>query len=226
MTTLVQREQPDTVIWAHAVCDVAKCEADPVWAAAINVRGVENLLRHLPSPTRLVYVSSDHVFGGDGAYTESSPPAPISVYGRTRVAAEELVLQRAGALVVRPGLAVGRSADGRSGFLDWLTYRHRRGLPVTVVGDESRSAVWADDLAARILALAASDVAGLRHVVAARVVPRPELARHLLGLRGIEPRFDVRTRAEQRAPHLGRVEMRTIHEDEHAGPLPAVVKEV
>jgi len=223
MAALLRRERPETVIWAHAVCDVVKCEAAPAWAMAINVGGVENLLRHLPSTTRLVYVSSDHVFGGDGTYTEVTPPVPISVYGRTRVAAEKLILQQAGALVIRPGLAIGSSADGRSGFLDWLSYRHRRGLPVTVVGDESRSVVWADDLAARILALAASDLAGLRHIPAG-AVSRPDLARHLLRLRGIEPRFEIRTRAEQKAPHLGRVELRTIHDDEFASPLPAVMK--
>lgn len=223
LADLIQREQPDLVLWAHAVCDVAKCEADPAWAAAINVRGVENLLRRLPSTTRLVYVSSDHVFGDDGTYTEQSPPCPISAYGRTRVTAEHLVLARPGTLVVRPGLAIGPSIDGRSGFLDWLSYRHRRGLPVTVIGDESRSVVWADDLAARILALAVGKVAGVRHIAAARAVPRPELARHLLELRGIRPRFTVRTRREQPAPHLGRVEMRTIYDDEYAEALPAVV---
>jgi dTDP-4-dehydrorhamnose reductase len=222
LAALIADEHPETVIWTHAVCDVARCEGNPTWATTINVRGVENLLRSLPLSTRLVYVSSDHVFGNDGSYTETSKPCPISVYGRTRVAAERVVLERPGSLVVRPGLAIGASADGRSGFHDWLAYRHGRGLAVTVIGDESRSAVWADDLAERILALAASRVVGLRHIPGARAVPRPELARYLLGLRSIEPRFEVRTRAEQPAPHLGRIELRSDYDDEYGLALPAV----
>lgn len=220
---LLRIESPDTVIWAHAVCNVGKCEAHPQWAWRINVDGVGNLLRCLPKSTRLVYVSSDHVFGGDGSYTEKSLPAPISVYGRARAAAEALVLDRAGALVVRPGLAIGPSANGRSGFLDWLSYRYARGLPITVVGDEARSAMWADDLARRILALAASEVTGVRHIPGARVVTRPELATHLLRLRGLEPKFTVRSRHDQPAPHLGRIEIRSDYRDEHAEALPAVL---
>jgi len=223
LAALIAGERPRIVIWGHAVCDVAKCEADPRWAWTINVCGVENLLRCLPLSTRLIYVSSDHVFGGDGIYTERCEPAPISVYGRTRVAAERRVLERPGSLVVRPGLAIGASADGRTGFLDWLIYRHARRLPVTVVSDEYRSVVWADDLAARLMALAASDVVGLRHIPGQRAVSRPELARHLLGLNGITPRFEERTRFEQPAPHLGRVEIRSVYTDAHAAPLPAVV---
>lgn len=220
---LIRCERPEVVIWAHAVCDVAKCEADPAWAAAINVRGIDNLLRCLPRATRLLYVSSDHVFGNDGVYVESSAPCPISVYGRTRVAAEEMVLQRRNALVVRPGLAIGPSANGRSGFFDWLRYRHERGLPVSVVADESRCAMWADDVAARILLLARSGVDGLRHVAGERAVPRPDLARALLERQGVAPRFEERTRAEQPAPHLGRIELRTIYDDRYAAPLPSVV---
>lgn len=223
LAALVAGERPEVVIWAHAVCDVAKCEANPKWATAINVDGIQNLVRSLPPATRLVYVSSDHVFGHDGTYTETSATCPISAYGRTRVAAERIVLGRANSLVVRPGLAIGLSANGRSGFSDWLAYRHARGLAVTVVADESRSAVWADDLAERILALAASPIVGLRHIPGARAVPRPELARYLLGLRGVEPRFEVRTRAEQAAPHLGRVEMRSEYDDEYGTALPAVL---
>ena len=57
--------QPDVLIYAHAVCDVPKCEAAPEWARALNVGHVERVLSALPVKTRLVYLSSDHVFGGD-----------------------------------------------------------------------------------------------------------------------------------------------------------------
>lgn len=77
----------------------------------------------LPENIRLVYVSSDHVFGGDDAYDEASRPCPISLYGRTRVDAEALVLGRPLSLVIRPGLAIGPSPNGRTGQLDWLHYR-------------------------------------------------------------------------------------------------------
>jgi len=216
---LLERSRPRVVIYAHAVCDVAKCEADPEWARDINVRSVANLIDLLPEETRLVYVSSDHVFGNDGSYDEDSPPSPISVYGRTRVDAERLALSRSGSLIVRPGLAVGPSVDGRSGHLDWLRYRHRKGLPITIIEDEARSAVWSDDLAHRIMDLALLDFSGVRHVPALRIVSRPHLASHLMRIQNLSPEFRLRRRSDLPTPHLGRVEIRSIHRDPYAAPL-------
>jgi dTDP-4-dehydrorhamnose reductase len=216
--------RPQVVIYAHAVCDVAKCEADPEWARNINVRSVANLIGLLPEETRLVYVSSDHVFGGDGSYGEESPPSPISVYGRTRVDAERLVLSRPCSLVVRSGLAVGPSVDGRSGHLNWLGYRQRKGLPITIIDDEARSAVWSDDLADRIMDLALTHVCGVRHVPATKIVSRPRLARHLMEIQNLPPEFHLRSRRDLPTPHLGRVEIHSIHRDRYAAPLPSPVE--
>jgi dTDP-4-dehydrorhamnose reductase len=221
----VLRQRPlPLVIYCHAVCDVAKCEADATWARAINVGSVESLLGLLPADTRLVYVSSDHVFGGDGVYTEDCVPSPISVYGRTRVEAEERVRSRRGSLVIRAGLPIGPSVNGRTGHLDWLRYRHRRGLPMTIVRDEFRSAVWAKDLAQRVMALAYSRVCGVRHVPAQRAVGRPELARYLMSLQGLAPTFALAGRAQQVAPHLGHVELQSCYADEYSAALPSVVE--
>jgi dTDP-4-dehydrorhamnose reductase len=221
---LLDQTRPWLVVYAHAVCDVSKCEADPAWAREINVRSVANLIGLLTDEVRLVYVSSDHVFGEDGSYTEDCEPRPISVYGRLRVEAERLVLARPGSLVVRPGLAVGPSADGRSGHLDWLRYRQRKGLPITIIDDESRSAVWSNDLAQRVMELALTNLSGVRHIPATKMVSRPRLARHLMQIQNLPPEFSIRRRRDQPAPHLGRVEIRSIHRDAYAFPLPSPVE--
>jgi dTDP-4-dehydrorhamnose reductase len=52
------------------------CEAAPDWAREINVEHVRRLMLTLPERTRLIYVSSDHVFGGDGVYNEQMDRTP------------------------------------------------------------------------------------------------------------------------------------------------------
>lgn len=222
---LFRREQPDVIFHCAGVCDVDKCEASPEFAELVNVQGMQILLDHLPDKTRLVYLSSDHVFSGDsGPYTESSPADPISVYGRTRARAEEILLaRRPDALIVRAGLWIGPSHNGRIGHLDWLRYRHARGLPMTIVSDEYRSAVWAEDAVARIRALVQAGVTGIRHVAAARVVSRPALATYLDQRFAIGARFAVRRRSELHRPHIGRMDLRTEFREHLAAPLPPVV---
>jgi len=221
--SVFKKYQPKIFLQCHAVCDVPRCEAAPGWAREINIVYLKRVIDALPEQTRLVYVSSDHVFGGDGIYDELSQPCPISVYGRTRVEAEELILNRAGSLVIRVGLPIGPSPNGRTGHWDWLRYRTARNLPVTIVHDEYRSVVWADDLAARVMRLAHSAATGIRHVTATRAVSRVELADYLLALFGENANYESESHCDRSAPHLGRVELASVYTDNMAGPLTSVL---
>lgn len=221
------RERPALIINCAGICDVETCERSPDFAWAVNVLGTRLLCEHAPPDARIVHCSSDHVFGGDhGPYDEVSPTAPISVYGRTRVAAEAFVLARPNTVVVRAGLWIGPSATGRIGHLDWLRHRHERGLPMTIVSDEHRSAVWAADAARRVWALAHSPITGIRHIIATRTVSRPELADYLVHHFSLGARFSLARRADRPAPHLGRVDLATRYTDALAAPLPSVLEKV
>lgn len=221
---LFARMRPSLIIQCAGVCDVESCEQSPEFAWTVNVEAMRILIAHAPPEARLVYCSSDHVFSGDtGPYDETSPTDPLSTYGRTRVAAEQLMLARPNTLIIRSGPWIGPSASGKNGHLDWLRYRHGRGLPMTVVVDEARSVVWAEDAARRVWELAESPITGLRHVIGARTVSRPELASYLNTRFEIGARFALQLRADKRAPHPGRVELATVHRDPLAAPLPAVV---
>jgi dTDP-4-dehydrorhamnose reductase len=224
VAALFARERPSLIINCAGVCDVGTCEDSPEFAHSVNVEGTRVLLAHAPAETRIVHMSSDHVFSGDtGPYVEDSPTDPVSVMGGTRVAAEQLVLAREGTLVIRAGLWIGPSATGRVGHLDWLRGRHRRGLPMTVVEDEHRSAVWAEDAARRVWQLARSELTGVRHVVAERIVARPVLARYLNERFAIGAQLGFETRAARGRPHLGNLDLRTRYRDALAAPLPSVV---
>lgn len=220
--TQFETHPPEAVIYAHAVCDVTKCEKNPDWAYDVNVSNLQRVISVLPDKTRLIYLSSDHVFGGDGRYDESAVPSPISIYGRTRVEAEQCVLKRAGSLVIRAGLTIGPSPDGRTGHLDWLRYRSEQNLPITIIRDEFRSVVWAKNLSYRILLLLQSDEVGLRHVPAV-AISRVSLARHLMFLLDIKPVFKIERREQQPVPHLGHVELTTLYQDSFSKFLPSLV---
>lgn len=221
---LFARETPRLIINCAGVCDVGTCEESPEFAHRVNVEGTRVLLAHAPASARIVHCSSDHVFSGDrGPYVESSKPDPISVYGRTRVEAEGLVAARPNTLSLRAGLWIGPSATGRNGHLDWLRDRHRRGLPMTVVADELRSAVWAEDAARRVWDFALSEVTGIRHIVAERIVARPVLAAYLNERFAIGAQFALESRVDRKTPHLGALDLRTQFRDALATPLPAVV---
>lgn len=226
VANLFAESPPDLLLHCGGVCDVDKCERHPDWARKVNVASMHILLKYLPAGARLVYCSSDHVFSGDGSngYDETTRPDPLTVYGRCRTAAEEAVFTgRPDALVIRSGLAIGPSVDGRSGHLDWLRYRASHKLRTTVVADEYRSVVWARDLADRVLAMAHSSITGLRHITAAAVVSRWELAEYLNHRFQLGASIEREMRTDRHVPHLGRIALRTRYRDDWATALPAVV---
>lgn len=100
----------DLVIHAAGLVDLEQAEADPGLAWELNVRSVEVLLSALrQTHTKIVYLSSDNVFdGAKGEYTERDETSPLNAYGRTKVAAEDL-LRDSRHLVVRIPLVYGRS---------------------------------------------------------------------------------------------------------------------
>lgn len=212
----------DTLIYCAGVCHVEQCEKNPAWARRLNVTALEHLLERVPRDIRLVYISSDHVFAGRStAYTEEDLPEPISLYGRLRAEAEGLILKhRPDALSIRPGLCIGPSAGGRTGHWDSLKYRVQKKLPVTIIEEEFRTAVWADDAAARILAWCDSGDTGIRHITATRPTERPELAAAICRARGLPERLTLRHRTDLASQHLGRVELGSMHNTPPLADLP------
>lgn len=100
----------DRIIHCAGLVDLREAEANPHLAADLNVTPVRVMLEALRRvPCKVVFLSTDNVFDGTGElYTENDPTSPISVYGRTKVAAENLLV-REGHTVIRIPIVYGRS---------------------------------------------------------------------------------------------------------------------
>ena len=94
LAPLVRRVRPDAIVNAAAHTAVDKAESEPDLARRINATAPGVLAREAAAlGARLVHYSTDYVFDGSGDQprTEASPTAPLSVYGRTKLEAEELI---------------------------------------------------------------------------------------------------------------------------------------
>ena len=107
--------------------------------------------------------------------------------------------------------------------MDWLCYRNKNGLPITIVQGEQRSAVWMEELVHRLLAMAKSSLTGIRHIPATRIVSRVELAKFLMKKLEIKPQYQVVDRHQLNHPHLGSIELMTDFNDELSRPLRSVL---
>ncbi|WP_040801814.1 SDR family oxidoreductase [Nocardia higoensis] len=167
----------DTIVHCAGLVDLYRAEQDPALAEAVHVKATEHLLT--TTSAKIVYFSTDNVFSGTAAsYTESDPAGPISVYGRTKLAAEQIVLNHGGNCVIRLPMLFGMSPWSKK-FLD--RFRKPRTPAAT---DVVTNPVYLPDIAANLPLL--WSMSGLVHFGGATTASRLEImdtVRRGLGLR-------------------------------------------
>jgi len=161
----VSTARPDWIINAAAYTSVDRAEAEAESAHAVNVTGARHLaLAAAGMGTRLVQISTDFVF--DGAASAPRRPddttAPRSVYGRTKLAGEQAVLDVLGddALVVRTAWLY--SVHG-SNFVKTMLRLLGERDEVRVVADQVGTPTWARGLARALWRAIEIDLRGVHH---------------------------------------------------------------
>ena len=90
----VQALRPDVVVNAGAHTAVDKAESEPELARTLNALAPGVLAREAGKiGALLVHYSTDYVFDGGGSrpWLETDTPAPLSVYGRTKLEGEQMI---------------------------------------------------------------------------------------------------------------------------------------
>lgn len=91
----IERYRPDAIVNTAAYTAVDNAESNEVQAFLVNAKGVKNIAVACERANiRLVHISTDYVFDGtsDHPYQTTDIPNPISVYGRSKLAGELLIL--------------------------------------------------------------------------------------------------------------------------------------
>ena len=191
--------RPDIVFNCAAYTDVDGCETEQDLAFAVNAEAAGRLARLAASlNARFVHVSTDFVFDGSKSapYEEDDAPAPLSVYGRSKLEGERLVAQAGGHwLIARTAWLYGRA--GRN-FVDTMLGLAKERSELSVVSDQVGSPTWSRDLAAALVALAKRGAGGVFHVVNSGACSRDEMVRWGLECAGLSTQ--VRSVTSDRFP--------------------------
>ena len=181
LARLLDSVRPEAVVHAAAIGQAGRCQERPDEAHRVNTvlpGALGRLCRE--RGLRLVALSTDLVFGGGRAFVrEDDAPAPLSVYGRTKLAGEEAALSDCpSAAVARIALTLGRGHGVRGTSTESVLWALLRGGPIRLFTDEYRTPVDPESVADALALLLARGGSGRFHLGG------PErLSRHALGLR-------------------------------------------
>jgi len=152
--------RPDVIVSAAAYTAVDKAESEAELAFSVNATGagaVAGAAARIGVP--VIHISTDYVFGGDkaSAYSEEDVTAPISVYGRSKLAGETAVA------AANPNHVILRTAwvysSFGTNFLKTMLRLSETRDHLRVVADQTGCPTSALDIADAILAIAARVVA-------------------------------------------------------------------
>lgn len=178
---------PDCVVHLAAYREPDVCEDAPDETRRLNTAPVAVMCGALPPSARLVFISTDYVFDGETPpYREDSPRRAVNVYGQSKIEAEDLVLRRAGSLVLRIPLLVGAGPTFEtSGFLAQIVRSLRDPAEQEADAVLRRFPTWIRDVAEAIAFLIGRGAAGAVHYGGAEGLTRHDMivqAAEVLGL--------------------------------------------
>jgi len=188
----VRALRPDVIVNAAAHTAVDKAESEADFARTLNATTPGAIAQEAAKlGAWLVHYSTDYVFDGSGSrpWVEADTPAPLSVYGRTKLEGEQLIAQSgARHLILRTSwVYAARGGNFAKTMLRLAQERER----LTVIDDQWGAPTGADllaDVTAHAIRHLQShpEHAGLYHCVAAGETTWNAYAKYVLSRANIE----------------------------------------
>ena len=178
--------RPDVVIHCAAWTAVDQAESEPERTRILNVEGTRNVARACRERGALmVTFGTDYIFDGASSrpYREEDPANPLSVYGKTKWAAEEALREEGGDhLLVRTQWMFGPAGKN---FIRTILEKAMRGETLRVASDQVGCPTFSRDLAVAVRNLLGARARGTVHFSSEGETSWFDLARYVLERRGL-----------------------------------------
>lgn len=185
--------KPEVVLNTAAYHKVEECEKKSDLSFQVNATAPMQLAQACQrAGTTLVHFSTDYAFGGyarSTPFTEADRPAPLNVYGTSKVAGENLVAFSTDRyFVVRVcGLYGVAGSSGKGGnFVETMLKKAAAGDAIRVVDDQVLTPTYTFDIAEAVRKLVLTGKFGLYHLTSEGQCSWYEFTRHIFESAGIK----------------------------------------
>ena len=197
----INTEKPDIIINCAAMTNVDACETQLESAMKANAIGPRNLAVMADKVgAKLIHVSTDYVFKGDGAvpYCEWDICAPNTGYGKSKLLGEKYVSEFCSKyFVIRTSWLYGLIGNN---FVKTMIKLGKSKDEISVVADQRGNPTNANDLAYHILKVALTDEYGIYHCTGEGECSWFDFAAKIMALAGLNCKVNPCTTEEYPSP--------------------------
>ncbi|GAE26272.1 dTDP-4-dehydrorhamnose reductase [Halalkalibacter wakoensis JCM 9140] len=155
---------PDVIIHCAAYTKVDLAETEVEKAYQVNANGSRNIAVCAEKVgAKVCYISTDYVFDGTSStpYQEYDQTNPVSIYGKSKLAGEELTRTLSSKyFIVRTSWVFGSNGPN---FVKTMLRLRKEREEVSVVNDQFGAPTYTKDLASFLLELVSSEKYGVYH---------------------------------------------------------------
>ncbi len=160
---------PTHIIHTAAMTNVDACELNPEECKEVNVAATQKLFEAAKKiGAHFQLLSTDFIFDGKkGNYKEIDEPNPLSVYARSKVDAENILLDDdyQNHSIVRTIIVYGIGNNlSRTNIVCWAKDALGKGQEMNIIDDQFRAPTWADDLAWACIRICELNKRGIFHI--------------------------------------------------------------
>lgn len=175
---------PDIIIHCGALTHVDYCENHIEESYEKTVQSTQNLINVANKiQAKLILLSTDYVFDGEnGPYTETDKTNPLSVYGKHKLIAEDIVREHSeNHLIIRITNVYGDEIRNKNFISRIITqYENNETIHLNLPIDQYATPTNANDIARATFELINANKRGIFHIASTDFMNRVELAKKVL----------------------------------------------
>jgi dTDP-4-dehydrorhamnose reductase len=176
---VLHKYQPHFIIHAAAMSKPNECEVEKEECILNNVTATEYVVKAANTVgAKVIYISTDFVFGEGGPHAETDIPAPLNFYGKSKLLAEQIVQSNSSdSVIMRPVFIYGQLQPSmKPTFLHWVKNILSEGKKIKLVSDQLRTPTYVTDLCKGIAAMIQKNVIGIYHLAGSEIISPFQMA--------------------------------------------------
>lgn len=158
--------EPDLIIHCAGLTSVDGCEKAPGLAFDSNVTITENIAKVCLNDTKLVYISTDQVYGGAADHSETNIDLQsVNRYGETKHLGEQKCVEHSpDCIIIRTNIFGWNVKPVKVSSAEWIYNTLKNGEEITLFDDYTFSPIYTEYLGKIIMQLVEMDFTGVINV--------------------------------------------------------------